>query len=162
LTGGFYLHIVAKEQPGLNWDDPELRRAIYDDMRLWLDKGIGGFRMDVINMISKPADCLDAPVTGPSSLWQQAVSVYCNGRRVHQYLRELRREVLDHYPDIMTLGEIPFKSDSAAMRKYVEPERDEINMLFQFDVFDIDCDPGRKVIPSDWNLPDLKRKITKW
>jgi glycosidase len=68
LTGGFYLHIVAKEQPGLNWDDPELRRAIYDDMRLWLDKGIGGFRMDVINMISKPADCLDAPVTGPSSL----------------------------------------------------------------------------------------------
>jgi oligo-1,6-glucosidase len=62
----------------------------------------------------------------------------------------------------MTLGEIPFKSDSAAMRKYVEPERDEINMLFQFDVFDIDCDPGRKLIPSDWNLPDLKRKITKW
>lgn len=162
LTDEFYLRIFAKEQPDLNWDNPELRRAVYDDMRFWLDKGIGGFRMDVINMISKPADFPDAPITDPNSPWQHAASVYCNGPHVHDYLQELRREVLDHYPDIMTVGEVPFTSESALVRKYVEPERNELSMLFQFDIFDIDTGPGGKFTPSNWVLSDLKRTITKW
>lgn len=162
LTDEFYLRIFAKEQPDLNWDNPELRRAVYDDMRFWLDKGIGGFRMDVINMISKPADFPDAPITDPNSPWQHAASVYCNGPHVHEYLQELRREVLDHYPDIMTVGEVPFTNDSSLVRKYVEPERNELSMLFQFDIFDIDTGPGGKFTPSNWTLSDLKRTITKW
>jgi oligo-1,6-glucosidase len=162
LTDEFYLRIFAKEQPDLNWDNPELRRAVYDDMRFWLDKSIGGFRMDVINMISKPADFPDAPVTDPNSPWQHAASVYCNGPHVHEYLQELRREVLDHYPDIMTVGEVPFTNDPAAVRKYVEPERNELSMLFQFDIFDIDTGPGGKFSQSNWALSDLKRTITKW
>lgn len=131
-------------------------------MCFWLDKGIGGFRMDVINMISKPAEFPDAPVTDPSSPWQHAASVYCNGPHVHEYLKELRREVLDHYPDIMTVGEVPFTNDPTAVRKYVEPERNELSMLFQFDIFDIDTGPGGKFTPSNWVLSDLKRTITKW
>jgi len=162
LTDEFYLRIFAKEQPDLNWDNPELRRAVYDDMRFWLDKGIGGFRMDVINMISKHADFPDAPVTDPNSPWQHAASVYCNGPHVHEYLQELRREVLDHYPDIMTVGEVPFTNDPVAVRKYVEPERNELSMLFQFDIFDIDTGPGGKFTQSNWALSDLKRTITKW
>lgn len=131
-------------------------------MRFWLNKGIGGFRMDVINMISKPADFPDAPVTDPSSPWQHAASVYCNGPHVHEYLHELRTEVLDHYPEVMTVGEVPFTNDPVEVRKYVEPERNELSMLFQFDIFDIDTDPGGKFTPSDWALSDLKRTITKW
>jgi oligo-1,6-glucosidase len=162
LTDEFYLRIFAKEQPDLNWDNPELRRAVYDDMRFWLDKGIGGFRMDVINMISKPADFPDAPVTNPISPWQHAASVYCNGPHVHEYLQELRRVVLDHYPNIMTVGEVPFTNDPAAIREYVEPERNELSMLFQFDIFDIDTGPSGKFTQSNWALSDLKRTITKW
>jgi alpha-glucosidase len=81
---------------------------------------------------------------------------------VHEYLQELRREVLDHYPDIMTVGEVPFTNESALVRKYVEPERNELSMLFQFDIFDIDTGPGGKFTPSNWALSDLKRTITKW
>jgi oligo-1,6-glucosidase len=139
-----------------------LRRAVYDDMRFWLDKGIGGFRMDVINMISKPAGFPDAPVTDPTSPWQHAASVYCNGPHIHEYLQEVREEVLDHYPEIMTVGEVPFTNDPALVRKYVEPERNELSMLFQFDIFDIDTGPGGKFTPSNWALSDLKRTITKW
>lgn len=131
-------------------------------MRFWLDKGIGGFRMDVINMISKPSDFPDAPITNTSSPWQHAASVYCNGPHVHEYLQELRREILDHYPDVMTVGEVPFTSDPALVRKYVEPTRRELSMLFQFDIFDIDTGPGGKFTPSDWTLLDLKKTITKW
>lgn len=162
MTDEFYLRIFAKEQPDLNWDNPELRHAVYDDMRFWLDKGIGGFRMDVINMISKPAGFPDAPITDPNSQWQHAASVYCNGPHIHDYLQEVRREVLDHYPDVMTVGEVPFTSDPAAVRKYVEPERNELSMLFQFDIFDIDTGPGGKFTPSNWTLSALKRIITKW
>lgn len=118
--------------------------------------------MDVINMISKPAGFPDAPVTNPASPWQHAASVYCNGPRVHEYLQEVRREVLDHCPDIMTVGEVPFTTDPATVRKYVEPERRELSMLFQFDIFDIDTGPGGKFTHSDWKLQDLKRTITKW
>jgi oligo-1,6-glucosidase len=77
-------------------------------MCFWLDKGIGGFRMDVINMISKPAGFPDAPVTDPNSPWQHAASIYCNSPHIHEYLQEVREEVLDHYPGIMTVGEVPF------------------------------------------------------
>ncbi|KAM0720399.1 hypothetical protein Q7P37_004535 [Cladosporium fusiforme] len=161
-TDEFYLRIFAKEQPDLNWDNPKLRQAVYEDMRFWLDKGIGGFRMDVINMISKPAGFPDAPVTDPKSQWQHAASVYCNGPHIHDYLQEVRREVLDHYPDVMTVGEVPFTNDPASVRKYVEPERRELSMLFQFDIFDIDTGPGGKFTPSNWQLQELKETITKW
>jgi oligo-1,6-glucosidase len=70
--------------------------------------------------------------------------------------------MLDHYPDIMTVGEVPFTNDPALVRKYVEPERNEISMLFQSEIFDIDTGPGGKITPANWALSDIMRTITKW
>lgn len=136
--------------------------TVASDMRFWLDKGIGGFRMDVINMISKPDGLPDAPVTIPSSEFQPATTLYCNGPRIHDYVQEMRREVLDHYPDIMTVGEVPYTDDASAVRKYVEPAHHELCMLFQFDMFNIDIGTGGKFTPSGWQLKDFKTIITKW
>ncbi|KAK3711447.1 hypothetical protein LTR37_009626 [Vermiconidia calcicola] len=162
ITNEWYLRLFAKEQPDLNWDNRDVREAVYGDMRFWLDKGIGGFRMDVINMISKPNGLPDAPVTNPRSEYQPAASLYCNGPHIHGYIREMRQEVLDEYEDVMTVGEVPFTFDPAEVRKYVEPERKELCMLFQFDLFGIDMGSGGKFTPSDWQLKDLKSTISKW
>lgn len=161
-TDEWYLHIFAPAQPDLNWENPILRNAVYDDMRFWLDKGIGGFRMDVINMISKPHGLPDAPITRPLRELQPAMSMYCNGPRVHEFIREMRADVLDSYGDVMTVGEVPFTNDPSVVRKYVEPSRRELDMLFQFDVFDLDAGPGGKFTPSSWTLGDLKSTIAKW
>ena len=107
-TDEWYLRLFAKEQPDLNWDNPEVRNAVHEDMRFWLDKGIGGFRMDVINMISKVEGLPDAPVTNPMSEYQPATDFFCNGPNIHSYPSEIRREVLDDYTDIMAVGEVPF------------------------------------------------------
>ena len=161
-TDEWYLRLFAKEQPDLNWENPEVRKAVYEDMRFWLDKGIGGFRMDVINMISKPFGLPDAPVTLTMSEYQPACPLVCNGPRIHEFLQEMRAEVLDHYEDLMTVGEVPFTSEPEEVRKYVEPDRHELDMLFQFDLFGIDMGSAGKFTPSGWQLKDLKSTITKW
>lgn len=161
-TDEWYLHIFAPEQPDLNWENPSLRKAVHEDMRFWLDKGIGGFRMDVINMISKPHGLPDAPISRPGREFQPATSLYCNGPRVHEFIREMRAEVLDAYGDVMTVGEVPFTSDPSVVREYVEPSRRELDMVFQFDVFDLDAGPGGKFTPSTWSLGDFKSTIGKW
>ena len=161
-TDEWYLRLFAKEQPDLNWENPEVRKAVYEDMRFWLDKGIGGFRMDVINMISKPFGLPDVPITLPLSEYQPACSLVCNGPRIHEFLQEMRAEVLDHYDDLMTVGEAPFTSKPEDVRNYVEPDRGELDMLFQFDLFGIDMGSAGKFTPSGWQLSDLKRTIAKW
>lgn len=118
--------------------------------------------MDVINIISKPNGFPDAPVTNSRSEYQLVASLYCNGPHIHEYIREMRQEVLDQYEDFMTVGEVPFTFDPAEVRKYVEPERKELCMLFQFDLFGIDRGSGGKFTPSDWQLKDLKSTISKW
>ena len=98
-TDEYYLHIFAKKQPDLNWRNPRLRREIYDMMCWWLNKGVDGFRMDVISLISKPKALPDDP--------NGDLSPYCiNGPHVHEYLQEMHEQVLCHY-DIMTVGECP-------------------------------------------------------
>lgn len=161
-TDEYYLRVFAKEQPDLNWENPEVRKAVYADMRFWLDKQIGGFRMDVINMISKPFGLPNAEVTVPNTEFQPAAHLYCNGPRVHEFLQEMRSEVLDHYPDLMTVGEAPSTYDPNQVRKYVEPSRKELCMLFQFDIFGIDMGKDGKFSPSGWQLKDLKSTIAKW
>lgn len=165
-TDEWYLHIFDFRQPDLNWENRDLRKAVYADMRFWLDKGIAGFRMDVINFISKPTDSEgklpDAPITDPDAQWQQAAELYCNGPRVHQYLQEMRREVLDRYPDIVAVGEAPFTSDPTVVRAYVEPERKELSALLQYDILDIDVGIGGKFTPGDWTLRDFKCMVVKW
>ncbi|KAF2756448.1 alpha amylase [Pseudovirgaria hyperparasitica] len=163
LTDEWYLRIFASEQPDLNWENPDTRKAVHDDMRFWLDKGIGGFRMDVINMISKPEGLPNVQVTKPGP-YQPAHDLYCNGPRIHEFINEINTQVLAAYKDIMTVGEVPFTRDPEVVRKYVEPARKELSMLFQFDIVDLDTvgGPGGKFHHVPVTPHMLKKTVTKW
>ena len=167
LTGEYYCKIFTQDQPDLNWDNPDVRAAIYGMMRFWLDKGIGGFRMDVINMISKAEGFPDAEVTNPRLPYASATHLYSNRPRVHQYLQQMNREVLSHYPDIMTVGETPNTDEIPEVRKFVEPGRKELNMALQFDLMSWDHGPDPdggscKFFAKDCGLGDLKQRIVHW
>lgn len=160
-TEQFYLHLFSKKQPDLNWDNPAVRQEVYDIMRFWLDKGAAGFRMDVINLISKdPAYPNDPEVEAgghESALWMAA-----NGPRVHEYLQEMNREVLSKY-DVVTVGETPDVSTEDAL-KYTGFDRDELQMVFQFEHMDVDSNPEGfgKWNDEKFKLVDLKRVLSKW
>jgi oligo-1,6-glucosidase len=108
----YYLHVFDVSQPDLNWENPEVRNAIWDVMRFWLDKGCDGFRMDVINCISKTPGFPDAPVTDPDSEFQYGLIHRFNGPKVADYLREMHDQVLNHYPGTFTVGEAPGVSNA--------------------------------------------------
>jgi glycosidase len=103
----YYLHVFDVSQPDLNWENLEVREAVWDVMRFWLDKGCDGFRMDVINCISKTPGFPDAPVTDPKSLYQYGLIHRFNGPKVADYLHEMHEQVLKHYPGTFTVGEAP-------------------------------------------------------
>jgi len=143
-TGQYYFHSFAVEQPDLNWENPEVREEIYKMMRFWLDKGIDGFRMDVINLLAKKAGFPDAE--NPYN-----ISYLGNNPGIHDYLREMHDRVLKHY-DIMTVGEIPFVTPEDGL-KYVGEDRGELQTLFHFEVADD--------MPS-WDMLRFKEIQTKW
>ena len=156
-TDEYFLHLFSKKQPDLNWENPVLRKEIYDMMTWWLDKGVDGFRMDVINLISK-ADGLPSAPGGKRYDW--GGEFFMNGPRVHEYLQEMNREVLSKY-DMITVGECPGASpDDAA--KYANDEGTELNMIFTFEHMDLDSGPGGKWDVKPWKLADLKQVMTKW
>ncbi|MFS0637871.1 alpha-glucosidase [Mesobacillus foraminis] len=157
VTGEYYLHLFSKKQPDLNWENPELRKEIYDMMKWWLDKGIDGFRMDVINLISKAEGLPSAP-GGKRYDW--GGDYFMNGLRVHEYLQEMNREVLSKF-DIMTVGECPGASTSDAV-KYANNEGTELNMIFTFEHMDLDSGPDGKWNVKPWKLRDLKEVMSKW
>jgi oligo-1,6-glucosidase len=156
-TDEYFLHLFSKKQPDLNWENPTLRKEIYDMMTWWLDKGIDGFRMDVINLISK-ADGLPSAPGGKQYDW--GGEFFMNGPRVHEYLQEMNREVLSKY-DMMTVGECPGASTEDAA-KYANAEGTELNMIFTFEHMDLDSGPGGKWDVKPWKLADLKSVMTKW
>jgi oligo-1,6-glucosidase len=152
----YYLHLFSKKQPDLNWANPEVRNAIYEMMHFWLKKGIGGFRMDTINMIGKPADLPDATIFDEGVAgWEH----WANTDLCHYYLREMNEKVLRHY-DVMTVGETPFTTTRDG-RFYSHPERHEVSMIFQFDHVSIDREEhNAKAKPFD--LVEYKRVMSKW
>lgn len=155
----YYLHLFAKEQPDLNWENPRVRQEVYKIMRFWLDKGIDGFRMDVISLLSKDPQYANSPV----SPHQQYGSYYpgaANGPREHEYLQEMNREVLSHY-DVMTVGETPHTSVQEALL-YTQAERHELNMVFHFDHMHLDYGPEGKFSTKRFRLTALKQVFTKW
>ncbi len=156
-TEEYFLHLFSKKQPDLNWENPVLRNEIYDMMKWWLDKGIDGFRMDVINLISKE-DGLPSTPGGKKYDW--GGDYFMNGPRVHEYLQEMNREVLSKY-NMMTVGECPGASPEDAAR-YANEEGTELNMIFTFEHMDLDSGPGGKWDVKDWTLADLKDVMTKW
>ncbi|CAE6466254.1 unnamed protein product [Rhizoctonia solani] len=160
-TQEYYLHLFVTEQPDLNWENPDVRQAVWKVMRWWMDKGCDGFRMDVINLISKVPGLPDAPVTVPDREYQSGDKYYCNGPRVHEYLQEMHREVLSRYPNYFTVGESPFTHDPRELLPYVLPERKELQMMFQFELADVDG-THNPLIPRNPSLPEIKLVINKW
>lgn len=160
LTEEYYLHLFAVKQPDLNWENPKVRNEVYSLMKWWLNKGIDGFRMDVINLISKvtglPSDH-DGEKKGNALI---GTPYYANGPKVHEYLKEMNMEVLSKY-DIMTVGETPFVTPEIA-GLYVNDDRDELNMVFQFELMDIDAGKEGKWDPVPWKLTGFKKIFYKW
>jgi glycosidase len=131
-TEQYYLHLFCKEQPDLNWENPDVVQEVHDIMRFWLDKGTDGFRMDVINLVSKTPGLPDAPVTLAGQKYQPADVHYAFGPRLHEHLRELRK-VLDEY-DAFAVGEMPWVKEQNHVLETVSSSRKELNMIFQFDM----------------------------
>ncbi|WP_010632786.1 glycoside hydrolase family 13 protein [Sporolactobacillus vineae] len=158
-TGEYYLHLFSKKQPDLNWENNKLRNQIYGMMKFWLDKGIDGFRMDVINMISKKAylEPYENFINGPVVNY----SFKPNAPRVHDFLKEMNQKVLSKY-DIMTVGECPDVTPDQAKR-FTKPDCHELNMVFQFEHMDLDHRKGKdKWDIKQLDLMDLKENLSKW
>lgn len=157
-TDEYYLHLFAVKQPDLNWDNENVRKEVYKMMKWWLDKGIDGFRMDVINFISK-VEGLPYDYEAEEKGEQPGFKYYANGPKVHEYLQEMNREVLSKY-DIMTVGETPGVTPEIG-RLYVDYDRNELNMIFQFELMDIDSGKNKWDV-KPWKLTDFKRIMYKW
>lgn len=156
-TEMYFLHLFSKKQPDLNWDNPKVRDEVYDMMNWWLDKGVDGFRMDVISLISKDPDFPDGKpgINGYASFNEPA-----NGPHVHEYLQEMRRRVLDGR-DTLTVGECSGVTLEEA-KKYARNDGQELNMVFQFEHMDVDADGSNKWSDKKMDLRDLKEIMTKW
>ncbi|KFY47889.1 hypothetical protein V495_01760 [Pseudogymnoascus sp. VKM F-4514 (FW-929)] len=159
-TEQYYLHLFCHEQPDLNWDTPEVVLEVEKIMRFWLDKGVDGFRMDVINLISKVPGFPDAPIAVEGQLYQPAHVHYACGPRLHEHLRVLR-SILDEY-DAFAVGEMPWAKDEKQVMDVVTADRKELNMIFQFDIVDMDNGQDDKFGKKDWDLVDLKKIVEKW
>ena len=159
-TGQYYLHIFSPKQPDLNWENPEVRRAIYAMMRWWLDRGVDGFRMDVIDMISKDASLPDAP-PGPGARYVTGDQFFTCGPRNHEFLQEMYREVFaGRDAHVLTVGEMPGVTIPEAVL-FTDPARHELDMVFQFQHVDLDHG-AHKFDLRPLHLPDLKAAMADW
>ncbi|MFU0790588.1 glycoside hydrolase family 13 protein [Cerasibacillus sp. JNUCC 74] len=158
-TDEYYLHMFSQKQPDLNWENPAVRADVYQMMRWWLDKGIDGFRMDVINLISKDLSMPERE-PDPGKEFVSAFEFHANGPRIHEFLQEMNKEVLAHY-DIMTVGEAPGVSVEQA-KLYTGEDRNELNMVFQFEHMGIGDGPDGKWSNLPWKLTELKQILSKW
>ncbi|QQZ10446.1 glycoside hydrolase family 13 protein [Heyndrickxia vini] len=158
-TEEYYLHLFSKKQPDLNWENRKVREEVYETMKYWLDKGIDGFRMDVINFISKvPGLPNGENVQGKK--YASGANFYMNGPKIHEYLQEMNQEVLSKY-NIMTVGEMP-GVDVEMAKQYTGENRNELNMVFQFEHVDLDSGPKGKWDLKDLNFHEFKASFTKW
>lgn len=145
VSGQYYLHLFSKKQPDLNWQNKEMRQSVYDMMNFWIDKGIGGFRMDVIDLVGK------VPLEGITN----------NGPQLHEFLQEMNQETFGKH-DLLTVGETWGATPEIA-KLYSNPTRNELSMVFQFEHIGLDQQPGKE----KWdlrpvNLAELKRVLAKW
>ena len=161
-TDEYYLHLFSKKQPDLNWENPQVRREVYDMMTWWLEKGIDGFRMDVINMISKVPGLPDAPVTSDGP-YQWGGEYFLHGPRLLEFLGEMKEQVLSRY-DVMTVGETPMATTEHGV-DITHEERGHLSMLFHFEHVMLDRDRSSslgKWEPAPWRLTELKQVMTRW
>ena len=158
-TGQYYLHLFHKKQPDLNWDNPDVRAAVYRMMNWWLDRGVDGFRMDVINLISKDPGLPDG-VVYPGRAWGEGFPHFSHGPHLHEYLAEMRREVFDGRAGTMTVGECPgVRRDNVLL--FTDPARRELDMVFQFDHVDLGLEAG-KFHPRPLRPGELADCLSAW
>ena len=151
-TGQYYLHYFDVKQPDLNWENPQVRAEVFDIMRFWLDKGVAGFRMDVIPFISKQSGLPDLA----SDQLARPEFVYASGPHLHQYLQRMHQEVLAPY-HVMSIGEA-FGVTFEQVTLFTDARRGEVSMIFHFDAVRLDRDNWRK---TEWTLPALKAVYTR-
>lgn len=157
-TDMYYLHLFSPKQPDLNWENPQVRQEVFDMMTWWCEKGIDGFRMDVISMISKVPGLPDGQA-GESGYGDFQPYVV-NGPRVHEYLQEMNEKVLSRY-DLITVGECSGVTVEEA-RRYASSTGRELDMVFQFEHMDLDGGESSKWNHEKIALPDLKAVLSKW
>lgn len=156
----YYLHLFATEMPDLNWANPKVRQEVYKNMRFWLDKGVAGFRLDSISLISKNQDFPDTPDV-PEGEFGSPYFGASNGPHVHEYLQEMNREVLSQYDGLMTVGEATRTPVEKAVL-YTDPVRKELNMIFQFDHMHVDYGEYGRYSDLRFKLSDLKKSMVQW
>ena len=157
-TDMYFLHLFSKKQPDLNWDNPAVRQDVFDMMNWWLKKGVDGFRMDVISLISKEPGLPDKE---PGINGYATFNVSANGPHVHEYLQEMRQEALNN-ADTITVGECSGVTLEEA-KKYARSDEKELNMVFQFEHMDVDSDEkAGKWTTRKMDLRDLKKILTRW
>ena len=155
----YYLHLFSRKQPDLNWENPEVRAAVHEMMRWWLDRGVDGFRMDVINLISKDPGLQDG--TPLPNGYGDGMPHYSYGPRVHEFLAEVKKEVFDARPGAhLTVGEMPGVTPEQALR-FTDRETGQLDMVFQFEHVDLDHE-GPKWNHKPLALVELKRSLGRW
>ena len=157
-TEEYYLHYYTKKQPDLNWENPAVRKEVYAIIDFWLAKGVDGFRMDVISLISKRLAFQDVPES--MSFIDVMEKIYANGPKIHNYLKEMNREVLSKY-DVVTVGEGPGVNLEHGPR-YVSAKEKELNMVFHFDHLTIDFGPEGKYDPVPLDFIRFKAIFRQW
>jgi oligo-1,6-glucosidase len=161
VTGEYYLHLFSRKQPDLNWENPEVRAAVYDMMNWWLDRGVDGFRMDVINFISKDTSLPDGPRTD-GMLFGDGSPHFMSGPRIHEFLHEMHLEVFaGRDKPLLTVGEMPGVTVGDAVL-FTDPARREVDMVFQFEHVALDQEDGNKWRPRKLRLTDLKKSLGRW
>ena len=157
-TDMYFLHLFSKKQPDLNWDNPAVRQDVFDMMNWWLKKGVDGFRMDVISLISKEPGLPDKE---PGINGYATFNVSANGPHVHEYLQEMRQKALNN-ADTITVGECSGVTLEEA-KKYARSDEKELNMVFQFEHMDVDSDEkAGKWTTKKMDLGNLKKILTRW
>lgn len=157
-TNSYYLHIFSVKQPDLNWENPKLRQEIYDAVRFWFEKGVDGFRMDVITFISKDLPFKELPAEYNGNF----VQYYAEGPKLHEYLQEFNREVLSKY-DIMTVAEGP-GTNTENILDFVDEDRHELNMSYHFEISNLGHkDLAKKLMDENgWSFQEFKEIFVKW
>ncbi|CAH0141089.1 Oligo-1,6-glucosidase [Peribacillus simplex] len=158
-TDEYYLHLFSRKQPDLNWENPKLREEIYSIMTWWLDKGVDGFRMDVINFLSKDQSYSDGAVHHEKQ-YGDGSPFFLNGPRIHEFMQEINQRALSGH-DVITVGEMPGVSPEEA-QLFTGKDRGELHMVFQFEHMDLGSGPAGKWSNDKWKLTDLKRILSKW
>ena len=154
-TDHYYLHLYDKSQADLNWRNPEVRKELYDIINFWIDKGVKGFRFDVINVIGKDEELMDAPKNVESKY------LYTDQPIVHEYLQELNQETFGNVPDAITVGEMSSTTIENSIR-YANPNNHELTMVFSFHHLKVDYENGEKWTKNPFDFMKLKHILNDW